>query len=82
MFGLKSKQEPVKKAINRRKSHEATILEMFMNGETVSTTTLRRFSANHTARISELRKEGHVILREYLGNGVYEYRYIGFKRDN
>lgn len=79
MFGLKLKQEPVRQAIERRKSHEARILDMFTNGETVSTTTLRRFSANHTARLSELRKEGHVIRRNYIGNGIYEYQYFGQK---
>ena len=76
MWGL-TKTEPVRQQINRRRSHESLILEMFKNGETVSTTTLRRFSANHTARISELRHEGHVILRNYVGNGVYEYNYLG-----
>lgn len=82
MWGLKSKQESVKTAINRRKSHEAQILDMFTRGETVNTTTLRRFSANHTARLSELRKEGHVIKANYLGNGVYEYQYFGQKDED
>lgn len=70
-------EEPVKKQIDRRRTHEAMILQMFRDGEPVTTTTLRRFSANHTARISGLRHEGHVIKRSYLGHGVFEYIYFG-----
>lgn len=81
MFFVKKKDEPVRDLKTRHKSHHAIILEMFKNGDEVSTTTLRRFSANHTARISELREEGHVIVRNYRDHGVYDYVYLGQKED-
>lgn len=82
MFGIKKKDEPVRDAIKRRMTHEAMILDMFKRGDEVSTTTLSRFSRNHTARISGLRKEGHVIIRNYEGNGIYSYTYLGQKDED
>lgn len=36
---------------------------------------------NHTARISDLRREGHVILAERVKEGLFRYTYLGLKED-
>jgi hypothetical protein len=75
-------KEDLKIAMKRRMRHQDIILRRFEERKQVTTAWLRTKSANHTARLSNLRKEGHVILRgEHLGGGNYEYDYLGKKED-
>lgn len=78
MFGLKKKQD-VRAEINRRKSQSARILELLQKGGEITNIDLQRIAFNYTMRVSELRKEGHVILASYERPGVFTYTYLGFK---
>jgi hypothetical protein len=80
MFGQTKKPEVnLREEMSRRKSHRNTFLARLKSGDYIDTNDLARVSRNHTARISELRKEGHVILSQYEGHGVYSYHYLGSK---
>lgn len=78
MFGLKKKQD-VRAEINRRKSQSARILELLQKGGEITNIDLQRIAFNYTMRVSELRKEGHVILASYERPGVFTYTYLGCK---
>ena len=69
----------VKNEYDRYKSQTAKILHVLKNEENVTTVRLERIAFNYTARISGLRKEGHVILASYLKPGVWRYTYKGQK---
>lgn len=81
MFGLlkKDKQPNVRDEINRRKSQSVRILELLTSGQEVTNIDLQRIAFNYTMRISELRKDGHVIIASYERPGVYHYAYLGQK---
>lgn len=49
---------------------------------TVTTNDLRRIAANYTMRVSELRKDGHKILADYVKPGVHAYYYMGRRDDD
>ena len=78
MFGLKKKQD-VRTEINRRKSQTARILDLLQKGRDITNIDLQRIAFNYTMRVSELRKEGHVIISEYQKPGVWDYTYLGCK---
>lgn len=78
MFGLKKKQD-VRAEINRRKSQTARILDLLQKGGDITNIDLQRIAFNYTMRVSELRKEGHVIISVYQKPGVWDYTYLGCK---
>lgn len=78
MFGLKKKQD-VRAEINRRKSQTARILELLQKGGDITNIDLQRIAFNYTMRVSELRKEGHVIIATFNRPGVFDYTYLGCK---
>lgn len=80
MFGLTKKQPNIRKEIIRRKSQSQRILELLKSGRLVFNTDLQKIAFNYTMRVSELRKDGHVITAVYERPGVYRYIYGG-KRD-
>jgi hypothetical protein len=82
MFGLLKKPEAkidVKAEILRRKSQSARILDLLKQGGEITNVDLQRIAFNYTMRISELRKEGHVIVSTYEKPGVWSYTYLGSK---
>lgn len=84
MFNLTKKPVAVdvREELARRKSHRQTFLARLRAGEYTDTNWLARHSHNHTARISELRREGHVILAQHEGHGNYSYTYLGSKDED
>lgn len=84
MFGIKKqpKQVDMKAEMLRRKSQRNRILDLLKSGNAVYTSDLMKIAANYTMRISDLRKDGHVIFAEYEKPGVWRYTYIGRKDDN
>lgn len=84
MFGLlkKDKQPNVRDEINRRKSQSVRILELLASGQEVTNIDLQKIAFNYTMRISELRKDGHVIIASYERPGVYHYAYLGQKDED
>jgi len=60
----------------RQKSQREKILELLVSGN-ATTLTLNKIAYNYTMRISELRKDGHVIIAMYEKPGVYNYTYLG-----
>lgn len=71
----------VRKEIERRKSQTQRILEALKGDREVTTITLNRIAFDYTARVSELRKEGHVIVAEYVKPGLFRYHYKGQRQD-
>lgn len=69
----------VKQEIDRRKSQTQRILELLKSKPYVFTHDLERIAFNYTMRVSELRKEGHVIVAVYEKPGMYRYLYQGQK---
>lgn len=69
----------LKKELSRRKSQTQKILELLQQSPEGSVTNvdLQRIAFNYTMRISELRKEGHIINSEYFKTGVFRYFYNG-----
>lgn len=67
----------VRKEVDRRKSQTQRILDVLKGDREVTNATLNRIGFDYTARISELRKEGHVILAEYVKPGLFRYHYQG-----
>lgn len=63
--------------IERRYSQRMRILLLLKRERQVTTQDLQRIAFNYTMRISELRKDGHKILAEYIRPGVYRYTYKG-----
>lgn len=81
MFGL-TKNQDVRQEINRRKSQTARILDLLISGIDVTNIDLQKIAFNYTMRVSELRKEGHVILATYEKPGVFSYTYLGQKDED
>ncbi len=84
MFGLlkKDKQPNVRDEINRRKSQSQRILELLTSGKEVTNIDLQKIAFNYTMRVSELRKENHVIVASYEKPGIYRYTYLGQKDED
>jgi hypothetical protein len=78
---MMTSEPAVKDEILRRKSQTQKILEKLQDGEQTNVV-LQRIAFNYTMRISELRKEGHVIVASYVKPGVYRYTYLGNKNDD
>ena len=74
-----AKKPDVRKEIIRRKSQTQRMLELLKQQPhgNITNVHLQRIGHNYTMRISELRKEGHEILAEYVKPGVYRYFYKG-----
>lgn len=68
----------LKMELERRKSQTQRILELLQD-KTTNTVELQKIAFNYTMRISELRKEGHIIVANYVKPGFYEYSYGGQK---
>ena len=71
----------VREEINRRKSQSQRILELLKQRRQVTNIDLQRIAFNYTMRVSELRKEGHKILADYVKPGVFRYTYLGHIED-
>lgn len=85
MFGKGTKeleQKPVdmKKEFERYTSQRMRILNRLKEGE-LTTRELARIAFDYTARVSELRKDGHKIVSIYEKPGVWRYVYLGKEDD-
>lgn len=65
--------------MKRRKSRRLSLLEMFEKHGALDTRDLQKFGTGVSSRIKELRKEGHIILQEYVRPGLHTYTYLGKK---
>ncbi|MDL2342349.1 MAG: helix-turn-helix domain-containing protein [Patescibacteria group bacterium] len=77
-----TKKPNVREETTRYLSQRTRMLNLLKNAPTgtVTNVDLMRIAGNYTMRISELRKDGHVIQSEYERPGVWRYFYKG-KRD-
>lgn len=67
--------------MERRKSQRLRILDLLKSGKDITNIDLQRIAFNYTMRVSELRKDGHVIFAEYEKPGIYRYTYAGQKEE-
>lgn len=80
-MGVTVKQD-IKTELQRRKSHYTRILELLQEKGEVTNIELARISFRYSARIHEMRKDGHVIVMSHVRSGVNRYTYIGNKNDD
>lgn len=69
----------IRKEMDRRKSQRLRVLMLLKRKKYVTTVDLQEIAFNYTMRVSELRKQGHIIKAEYVRPGVYHYIYKGQK---
>lgn len=62
----------------RRENAKGRVLRALQDDRRVSNLSLNKLSHRYSARIHELRSEGHRIEINPLGQGVFEYIYKGF----
>lgn len=77
--------DPIKDLNNemsKRKTQRTRILDLLKGDDPVYTYDLERIAYNYTGRVSELRKDGHVISAVYVKPSVYRYIYGGKRDDN
>ena len=79
-LGVKTMQN-VKQEIERRKSQAQRMLELLQREVQVYTQDLEKIAFNYTMRVSELRKEGYIIIADYVKPGVFRYTFKGLKGD-
>jgi len=77
LFERKAKKIDVRQEMTRRKSHYLRILDMFKTRREVTNLDLARITFRYSARLGELRKDGHKILAMYERPGVWRYIYKG-----
>lgn len=66
---------------NKHISKTAKILRLLLDKGTVTNVELNKICYRYSARVHELRKEGHMISTLFLGDGLYSYTYKGIKRE-
>lgn len=81
MFKLHKPEVNVRHEIHRRRSQTARILELLKSGQYVTNVDLAKIALNYTMRVSDLRKDGHKILANYVRPGVFSYTYKGRSDD-
>lgn len=79
MLGMK--QKDMRLEMQRRKSHYSMILNLFQDKHEVTNLDLAKITFRYSARLGELRKDGHKILAQYERPGVWRYSYLGHKDD-
>lgn len=72
-----SKKIDVRAEYTRRISQRQKILNVLKTKRNVTNIDLQRIAFNYTMRVSELRKDGHMISAVYEKPGVYRYIYKG-----
>lgn len=70
-------QPSLRQEIERRQSQSQRILTLLKKGKYVTNIDLQAIAFNYTMRVSELRKEGHKIVADYVKPGIYRYFYKG-----
>lgn len=82
MLGIKGNKQDVKAELQRRKSQYTRMLEMMQARGEVTNLDLGRISYRYSARIGDMRKDGHSIVATYERPGVWRYTYLGMKDDD
>ncbi|NHW45926.1 hypothetical protein HAV21_03310 [Paenarthrobacter sp. MSM-2-10-13] len=67
--------------MSEKLSQTARILKLLQSKRRVSSHELNRLAYRYSARIAELRQEGHQILTERVKEGVFAYTYLGHEDD-
>lgn len=67
--------------MSEKLSQTARILKLLKSKRQVSNNELNRVAYRYSARIAELRLEGHNILTERVKEGVFVYSYLGHADD-
>lgn len=62
-------------------SQTARILKLLKSKHQVSNRDLNELAYRYSARIAELRTEGHQILTERVKDGLFTYTYLGHEDD-
>lgn len=82
MLGIRIKKQDVKAELQRRKSQYTRMLELLQKKGEVTNLELAKISYRYSARIGQMRKDGHVIVASYERPGVWRYTYLGSKDDD
>lgn len=67
----------LRKEMEQRKTRRLTMLQAFKKKGELTTRELNHYGTGCSSRLKELRKEGHVIVTQYLSPGQYRYVYMG-----
>ena len=71
----------LKEEIKRRQSQTHRLLEAFKEHGSLNTAQINALTGTGcSSRIHELRKEGHIIVSDYVKPGLYNYTYKGQKQ--
>lgn len=72
-----------KTEVERRKTNTGRILAYLkLNGQATNQELTRIGGFRYSARILELRKEGHKIVRHHVRGGLWSYEYLGHPDDD
>lgn len=63
-------------------SKTAKILRLLKDKRVATNKELNLLAFRYSARIHELRREGHIIVSEHVGDGLWLYHYEGERDDN
>lgn len=67
--------------MSEKLSQTARILKLLKSKHQVTNRELNRLAYRYSARIAELRTEGHHILTERAKDGLFTYTYLGHEDD-
>lgn len=62
-------------------SQTAKILRLLKEKGVIRNTDLNKICFRYSARIHELRREGHIIVSTPLGFGLWSYHYMGERKE-
>ena len=71
----------LQKAMQARMSKQARILRLLKNKGGATNAELNKICYRYSARIYDLRKEGHIIVPVHIKDGLWEFIYKGHKDD-
>ena len=75
-----TKKPDLRKEMERRKTTTGRLLAYLKKyGEIETAELMDHFGTGCSSRLHELRKEGHVIVANYVSPGNYRYVYLGQK---
>ena len=66
---------------NHNISKTAKVLRLLKEKRVVTNKELNTIAFRYGARIHELRREGHIIVSNNLGDGLWSYHYLGVRQD-
>lgn len=66
---------------SRNISYTAKILRLLKEKHVVTNTELNQLCIRYVARIDELRRDGHIIVTNRVGDELYEFVYHGERRE-